>query len=271
MIHAQSVTRTAMATTKAARLWITTVIVVALAVAMLWYGPIHQPLRYHDFADRRALLGVPNAGDVLSNIAFTLAGLWGLATWVRWSRRGDAPTSSGGYALFFMAMALTGLGSGYYHWAPDNARLVWDRLPIALACAGLLCAVYAETHEPKRPVAIVAALTVAAVGSVWWWAYTGRAGEGDLRPYLLLQLLPLVLIPTWQALSGTPRPQRIAFGTAIALYVVAKFAEIGDHYTFEATGFVSGHTLKHLLAAVAGLVIVADYRRRARTTTETGK
>ncbi|HEX4945024.1 MAG TPA: hypothetical protein VFV55_11770 [Usitatibacteraceae bacterium] len=245
------------------RRWIPTAITVALIVAMLAYGPIHQPADYHDFADRRAALGVANAADVVSNIGFALAGLWGLAAWSAWMRLPDRPRSSRGYAVFFVALVLTGLGSAWYHLLPDNGRLVWDRIPIALACAGLLAAVHADTHSPGQHAAIPVALVAAAFASVWWWSHTGVDGPGDLRPYLLLQVLPLLLIPVWQALYGARREERLAFGIAIALYVGAKAAELGDHAIFDATGFLSGHTLKHLLATAAGAVVAADYRRRA--------
>jgi hypothetical protein len=250
--------------------WIPTGITLALAAAMLAYGPIHQPADYHAFADRRTTLGIANAADVLSNIGFSLVGLWGFAAWAAWTRHPDVPRSSRGYALFFVALILTGLGSAYYHLSPDNARLAWDRLPIALACAGLLAAVHADTHSPKQPILFPAALALAAVLSVWWWSHTGTQGEGDLRPYLLIQGLPLFVVPAWQAIYRAPRRERIAFGIAIALYAAAKAAEIGDHAIFEASGGTfSGHTLKHLLAVVAGAVIAADFRRRAADATGT--
>ncbi len=231
---------------------------------MLAYGPIHQPADYHAFADRRAMFGIANAQDVLSNIGFTLVGLWGLAAWIAWKRMPGVPLFARGYALFFAALVLTGFGSAYYHLAPDDARLVWDRLPIALACAGLLAAVQADTSAPKQSLAIPAALAIAAIASVWWWAHTGARGEGDLRPYLLVQFLPLVLIPVWQAIYRTPRPHRIAFGAAIGFYVLAKIAERADRTLFDSLGLASGHTLKHRVATAAGWVLAADFWRRDR-------
>jgi hypothetical protein len=159
---------------------------------------------------------------------------------------------------------LTALGSSYYHWAPDNQRLVWDRIPIALACAGLLAAVHAETHERTQPLWVPIALGAAAIASVLWWSFTEAHGVGDLRPYLLLQGAPLVLIPLWQHFAKSPRASRIAFGVAILLYAIAKVTESADRAIFETLGFVSGHTLKHLLAAIAGAVIVHGVLRGYR-------
>lgn len=238
--------------------WIPVAIVFLVAGAMLLHGRIAQPPRYHEFADTRAWLGIANAGDVLSNAAFAAAGLWGLG-----ALRGRPHR----YRLFLWALVLTAFGSAYYHWAPDNDRLLWDRLPIALACAGLLAAVYGETHASPRTLLLPMGLALAGIASVLWWAATERLGAGDLRPYLLMQGAPLVLIPIWQALHGSPRPDRLAFGIAILLYVGAKVAELNDAAILDALRFLSGHTLKHLLAAAAGAVIVASLVRRFRPDT----
>jgi len=107
-------------------------------------------------------------------------------------------------------------------------------------------------------------LCAAALASVAWWAITERTGIGDLRPYLLLQAAPLVLVPLWQAIHRAPRADRLAFAAAILLYVVAKAAELADHTLYTTLGVVSGHTLKHLLAAAAAAVVTARLIRRVR-------
>ena len=183
------------------------------------------------------LLGahLANAADVLSNAGFSLVGLWALFR--LWPLRRQPGLAKGwpGYALLLIALTLTGFGSSYYHLAPDDARLVWDRLPIALACAGLLVAVRAENGPAIDARAWTILLSVAAVASVVWWHESA-----DLRPYLLLQGLPLVLIPLWQAIYKAPRQDRIAFGLALFLYALAKLAELGDHAILTFLGFVSG-------------------------------
>jgi hypothetical protein len=157
---------------------------------------------------------------------------------------------------------LTAIGSSYYHLAPDDARLVWDRLPIALACAALLVAVYERTDAPRHAALRLAALCIFAAASVEWWRETG-----DLRPYLLLQGAPLVLLPLWQWRARVPRRERLMFALAIAAYVVAKVFEILDRATLEALGVVSGHTLKHLFAAAgAALLVIARDGGRRRST-----
>jgi hypothetical protein len=234
--------------------------VIALAaIAMLVHGPVHQPAWYHDFADARPLFGIPNAADVLSNIGLALAGMWGLWSFRTRAARVALGASWPGYALFFMALALIAAGSAYYHWAPDDQRLVWDRLPITLACAGLIAGVFADTHYGPYSARLALALAVFGALSVWWWTATA-----DLRPYLLLQGAALVVIPSWQARGRTPITERAAFGFAILLYVAAKIAELGDHAIFEIAGAMSGHTMKHLLSAIASAVIVGSLVARER-------
>ena len=243
--------------------WAPLVLLALVAVAMAIHGPIAQIDGYHEFADTRALLGVPNAGDVLSNAGFFLVGGWGLWALRESPRRRALGSASLGFTVFLAALVLTALGSAWYHLAPDNARLVWDRLPIALACGGLLAGYYADTHEAPNAVALNAVLAIAAVASVAWWSVTDRSGIGDLRPYLFIQFAPLLLVPAWQALAQSPRSERIAFGLVIALYAAAKAAELGDRIVFEALGFVSGHTMKHLLATVASALLAASIVRKS--------
>lgn len=237
-------------------------VVLGAVVAMAIHGPIVQPAGYHDFADGRAILGIPNMADVLSNAGFALVGIWGLLRLRAHRREPSLARGWPGHELFLTALVLTAAGSAYYHWAPDSDRLSWDRLPIALACAGLLAASRAETREGTRVWVWTAALAVAAVASVLWWAMTDRAGLGDLRPYLLLQAAPLVVIPLWQMGGRAPPEERRAFALAIALYVLAKAAELTDHGIYNLTGAVSGHTVKHLLATGAAAVLTARLVRR---------
>lgn len=242
--------------------YLPTTITLAACLLMLAHGPIVQPPHYHDFADQSQWLGVPHAADVLSNLGFALVALWGLLALVPQRQHPALAKAWPGYALFLAGLLLTAFGSAFYHLAPDNARLVWDRLPIAMACAGLLAAVRADTRgRPVSGLSVIGWLLLAVASVLWWWL-TDAADEGDLRPYLLLQLLPIVLLPLWQAIGGAPRGERVSVGLALALYVVAKVAELCDHSLHEMLGVLSGHTLKHLLATLAAALIVGGLVRR---------
>jgi hypothetical protein len=239
-----------------------TIITVGAIVLLALHGRIAQPPHYNEFADQSVISGIPHAADVLSNIGFALVAIWGWLT--LWPHRASEQLRAGwpGYRLFLIGLFLTAFGSAIYHLAPDDFRLVWDRLPIALACAGLLAGVRGDTQAGLRTGVEAIALGCFAVASVAWWVVTERGGAGDLRPYLLLQGLPLILIPLWQAIHRAPRADRIAFATAMVLYVLAKLAEILDHEIANATGFVSGHTLKHLIATAATAAVVWGLTRR---------
>ncbi len=238
-----------------------TALVLLAGAALLAHGPIAQLANYHAFADQRPWLGLPNGADVLSNLGFGLVALWGMAR--LWPARGEAGPGAG-YVLFLAGLLLTAFGSSFYHLAPDNLRLAFDRLPIALVCAGLLAGVRADLRGHATLVRDTVVLALCAGFSVGWWAWTEAAGAGDLRPYLLLQGAPLVLVPLWQAIHGAPRADRLAFGAALLLYIAAKVAELNDQSLLTMTGALSGHTLKHLLATAAAGLLVARLAARRR-------
>ena len=159
-------------------------------------------------------------------------------------------------------MILTAFGSAWYHLAPTNARLVWDRLPIALACAGLLAAVWRDCCEAHLQLPWWFAAF--AVASVAWWRYTDLHGVGDLGPYLLVQGLPLLLIPLLQWQARVSRRERQMFGIALLLYLLAKGCEVADHAILDAWSICSGHTLKHLLAVAAAALIAMQFSARSK-------
>ena len=240
-----------------------TIVTLGLIALLALHGRIAQPAHYHDFADHSAAFGIPHAGDVLSNAGFALVAIWG---WLSLRPRRASEQLRGGwpgYRLFLIGLLLTAFGSAFYHLAPDNFSLIWDRLPIALVCAGLIAGVRGDTMGSNSPLDVIV-LALAALASVAWWAITERNGAGDLRPYLLLQALALILIPLWQAIHRAPRADRIAFGIAMALYILAKLAEVFDHEIAAALGFVTGHTLKHLIATAATAAVVWGLNRRFR-------
>lgn len=239
-------------------------VVTLLVGAALWYGPIAQLPNYHAFADQNLRHGVPHFSDVASNLGFALVALWGLAVLTP-QRRGETLAHGwAGYRLFLVGLLLTAFGSAYYHLAPDDARLVWDRLPIALACGGLPAGVWGDAQG--KPSAVPAAwLALLAFWSVAWWYVTEATGAGDLRPYLMFQALPMLLIPLWQRIYRSPAKDRLSFSAALLLYAVAKGVELYDHEIAAALGGLSGHTLKHLLATAAATLIVARLVWRTRS------
>ena len=238
-------------------------IIILLAGACLWYGPIAQLPSYHLFAEQQTVHGIPHFSDVISNIGFALVALWGFCVLAKRNRHPSLVSGWAGYRLFLVGLFLTALGSGYYHWEPNNTSLVFDRLPIALACGGLLAGVWGDV-KGKSSALLTTWLSLIAVYSVAWWYITELFGKGDLRPYLMFQVLPMLLIPLWQWLYQSPAADRLSFGAALLLYALAKLAEIHDHEIAYASGLLTGHTLKHLLATLAAAVIVVRLVCRTR-------
>lgn len=223
----------------------------AVVLAVLVLPPIPQPGGYHDFADQRAFLGIPHFLNLVSNAAFLLAG--GLGLW-RLLRDGTVFVHSEErwpYAVFFLSILLVGLGSGYYHLAPGNDRLLWDRLPMSLAFTSLLSAVLVERIGARAGLRLFPWLAAAGLLSVLYWILTERAGAGDLRFYGLVHFYPVLLIPLllWLFPPRYTRGQDVL--VVLILYGAALGAEWLDRQIFSLGGWVSGHSAKHLLAALA--------------------
>ena len=230
------------------------VIPTATLLALAWAGPIAQWPSYHEFADARSWLDLPNAANVLSNLPFAVIGVWGLWRLSRIPREAAGDGAHAAWVMFSAAVAITALGSAIYHWAPANGPLVLDRLPIAWACAALTCALMAERVDPRwgRAPMLAGAMVVATLSVALWWITESR-GQGDLRAYLWVQFLPMMLVPAVLLLrlpaTGSRLTPASAWWTVLALYGLAKLMEVADHVVFDAIGWASGHTFKHLLAA----------------------
>jgi hypothetical protein len=158
---------------------------------------IAQPLSYHQFADDRAFAGVPRAFDVLSNIGFLIVGFLGLRYLLanEQERIFTRPAERWPYIILFLGVALTCFGSGYYHLVPDNARLVWDRLPMTVGFMGLMSAIICERISLKVGLALMPLLLLLGAFSVTYWYWSEIHGAGDLRLYLLVQFFPALAIP----------------------------------------------------------------------------
>jgi hypothetical protein len=223
---------------------------VALMALLALFGPaLMQPAHYHDFADQRVWCGVPHAVDVLSNLPFALwgaAGLWALIRALR--LRAIGTVSAVLAALFFAGLMVTAGVSGYYHWQPDNAGLVWDRAGMVLAFAGLLGLAAVRSVSPRAGFALATAVLTLGLTSVVVWAVSG-----NLLPWVVLQGGGMVLIAGAAWLRPVSESGlRIRWALVIGLYVLAKVLELTDHPVFELTGeLVSGHSLKHIVASFA--------------------
>lgn len=230
--------------------------------------PLPQPLDYHDMADQRPLLGIPNSLNVLSNAPFAIVGLLGLAATFGWSGGRSSPFANPWvrwpYATLFAGVTLTSIGSSYYHLAPDNARLVWDRLPMAVGFMGLLTALLAERVSVPVGRWLFLPLLAAGAASVAYWHWSELRHAGDLRPYLLVQYGSLLVVVVLLALYPAPQSGTAYLVAGLAAYAAAKGLEAADRPIFALGQIVSGHTLKHLAAAGGVACLAAMLWSRTR-------
>lgn len=239
---------------------------VTLAAGVIAFSldPVPQSQSYHAFADRRPWLGVPNFGDVASNVPFLFTGTAGLVA-LRAARFADERERRA-WAVFFAAVACVALGSGWYHLSPANESLFWDRLPMSVAFGALIAALVTERIGSRVGGALLVPLVLASAGTVVWWRITEARGEGDLRAYGLAQGLPAIWILLVTSLFPGRSTRGGDFLALFLWYAAAKALEAFDAEVLRATGgIVSGHTLKHLAAAAGTWQVVRMVRRTAAT------
>ena len=242
------------------------ILTAAVALIFLLLPRIPQPEAYHLFSDRRSLLGIPNFGDVASNLPFAVIGVLGLI----FLRRSDSNEATGRflglgerwpYLFAFVGLLLTAFGSSYYHLSPNNSRLVWDRLPMTIAFMSMVAAIIAERISLRVGLWLLPILVLVGMGSVLQWYASEMRGSGDLRFYAAVQVYSALVL-----LLALFLPQRYTRGSDLAIvvgfYALAKVLEALDKPIFAAGHIVSGHTLKHLAAAAAGYYILRMLQKR---------
>ena len=233
-------------------------IVVGISVIFIggifFFPPVPQDQVYHDFADQRTLFGVAHFWNVITNLPFIIIGLMGVHLLLSGLARGGLPELNSIYLVFFAGLVLVGIGSTYYHFDPGNARLVWDRLAMSVSFMAFFCIVVGENISPVAGRRLLLPfITVGGLSVVYWYVSELRGG-GDLRPYILVQFLPIILMPVILILYKSRLTHSIYIWAVIGLYLVAKIFELADAYLYQVSGMMSGHPVKHLFAAFAALV-----------------
>ena len=233
-------------------------VLAALALAV-WGPAVAQQDHYHAFADQRTWLGVHYAMDVLSNLPFAVAGVWGLVgiglkRRVAWDARWTLA------AIFFAGLLVTAVGSTVYHWQPDNRGLAWDRVGMVGAFAGLLGMAAADRISTRSGLWMAGVVLVAGplAAAVW---YT----SANLMPWAVVQGGGMFLVLALAMRRPVPQAWGLPLLAVIAFYGVAKFFELGDHAVYAwSHGLVSGHSLKHVAAAMAAIPVLFVMHNVAR-------
>ena len=243
-------------------LWLGGVISIVGCIALAMQPPIPQPLDYHNFADTKMMFGIPNFWNVMSNLPFLLVGLLGLYKLSVSKTLNVNASFYWAYFLFFFGVSCVALGSGYYHVFPSNSTLVWDRLPMTIAFMALFPLIVAEFVSLKWAKRLLLPMLVFGLFSVGYWDYTESLGRGDLRLYAVVQFLPMVLIPIILLCFRGQFSLVSGYWYLILGYSAAKLLEHFDEEIFNVMGFMGGHPLKHVAAAVGIYYLLRAYERR---------
>lgn len=225
-------------------------ITVAAIVSVLFVEPIAQNQEYHLFADNRTFFSIPNFWNVISNIPFFIVGIIGIFYCFRQSSKTNDFWVVAPFFMFFIGIFLTGIGSAYYHLNPCNESLFWDRLPMTISFMAFFTIVISEFISIKFGARVFIPLLIIAILSLLHWQITESKGTGDLRFYVLVQFLPIILISAILILYKNTNGSIIYYFVLLA-YLLAKLFEINDDLIFSTNHIISGHSIKHIIAALA--------------------
>jgi hypothetical protein len=237
-------------------------VIFVIAAVFFFSDPIPQDPAYHVFSDSRLLFGVQNFWNVASNLPFLLVGAAGLFYVHRYSEQVCVAGLEMAYSVFFIGIFLTSFGSSYYHLAPANETLVWDRLPMTIGFAGLVTIIVGEFLSARVARMLLVPLLLLGFLSVEYWDWTETRGVGDLRPYAIVQFLPMLLIPIVLLTHKPVIGKASYYWWMIAYYFLAKVFEFFDANIFDFGQFMSGHAIKHVAAAMTPAVFLYALSKR---------
>jgi hypothetical protein len=229
-------------------------LVMGSLLLMMMQAPIKQDLAYHQFVDARTMLGIPNFCNVISNLPFLVVGIAGSIFCSRKARRSSVIA----WLIFFMGVGMVGLGSAYYHLQPNNQSLLWDRLPMTIGFMGLFAALLGDWIEPRLTAYLLLPLVLIGIVSLLVWHRFD-----DLRLYVWVQFMPLLVIPVLLVLYRKPYSHWYFLVLALIFYLLAKLLEAFDMQIFLFFQHqIAGHAIKHVFAAIGSAMILWMLRVR---------
>jgi len=220
---------------------------------IFYLDPIVQDESYHLFSDEYSYFGIPNFWNVLSNFPFLIVALLGLKNPV------FPLDQKKMYGLFFIGIGLVSLGSGYYHLYPNSHTLVWDRLPMTITFMALFSIIISEFISRHWGKLLFLPLIIVGILSVAYWKLSAT---GDLRFYGLIQFYPMIAIPVILTYFKSSYNRSSAYWYLLLAYLLAKLCEHFDSEIHETLIHISGHSLKHICAALGLYVLVDSYKKR---------
>lgn len=224
--------------------------------------PVSQNISYHHFTDVRSILSLSNFWNVISNIPFFIVGFLGLFKLLIQNKLKIIQENKMSYVLFFASTMLIALGSSFYHLHPNNQTLVWDRLPMTIAFMALFSIVITEFVSIKNGKTLLIPLLLAGVLSVIYWHHSELSGDENLNYYILVQFYPMVAIPLILIFFQPSFTKGNAYWWLLIAYALAKLCEHFDGQIYDALHFMSGHSIKHIIAAMGLYKLLLSYEKR---------
>ena len=240
-------------------------IAIAIPIAVALLPPLPEPQVFRGLADNRTFLGIPNFLNVVSNLPFLLVGVWALYFLSRAAASGRVfadRRERWPYFICFLAVSFTCFGSIYYHLETESARLFWDRLPMAIGFMALFSAVIVERIGIRPGLRLLIPLVLAGIASVLYWRWSLLYASENLLPYAFVQYGSISAIVVIAAVHPSRYTRGADLFQVVAIYAFAKVAEVLDAQIYAMGEIVSGHTLKHLIAALAAYWLLRMLKRR---------
>lgn len=228
-------------------IWVTALLGFSLFILV---HPIQQDAAYHLFVGDDCHHNQWCRANVLSNLGFLLAGIYGITLSLK------NKTKVGFLWWVSVGLLLTSIGSSYYHMYPTNATLFWDRLPMTIVFSGFFAAAW-QYYNSSSVIRSVLYFLI-GVGSVFYWKISTWLGVEDLRMYVMVQFVPILWILGWVFFdTKSDKIQKCYVVLLVLFYMLAKLFEKWDVLIWDITQhLVSGHTLKHLFAAIASVIML---------------
>lgn len=230
-------------------------------IGITFVPPFCQDVNYHYFADWLPLFFIPNFWNVVTNLPFLIIGSLGMLFVAFKANDRITKALKPCYFIFFFGICLTGLGSSYYHWNPNNQTLVWDRLPMTISFMSFFSIIIGEYIGTKHARVLLISFLTLGISSVFYWSYTESIGCGDLRMYMAIQFFPMILIPVIVFLFKPGNYPSKYLWLVILAYVLAKIFETYDKEIYNYIQ-LSGHSIKHIFAAFAPLVFLMGLKNK---------
>lgn len=221
------------------------VIAVLVISRIVMLAPVEQDPTYHNFSDNRAFLKIPNFWNVVSNLPFLIVGILGIYK----LRSGDIIKNQ--FIVFFIGIALVSFGSAYYHLNPNDETLVLDRLPMTIGFMALFSALVSEFINLRFGKSLLIPALIIGLSSILYWVVIK-----DLSFYLAVQFIPMLAIPVLLLFFRSRYNLVAGYWLLLIAYVIAKVLEIYDYETHAFFGFISGHSLKHIFAALGIYMLI---------------